>query len=142
VFDCSILTADAVAAEDPYLTGEYGSYIVQGTQQSPIDDRYLAAAVTMKHFQLYDYEGYQPNHGDAGLPPDASCDNDSPGPHCGRGTFDSRPPARDFAGYYMQAFKTVAQRGAPAAVRSAQLQLSCSIFPALSSPAPTTSSMR
>ena len=41
-----------VDAEDPYLTGEYGSYIVRGTQQNPMDGRYLSAAVTMKHFQL------------------------------------------------------------------------------------------
>ena len=41
-----------VPGECPYLTGEYGSYIVQGTQQNPIDSRYLSAAVTMKHFQL------------------------------------------------------------------------------------------
>jgi beta-D-xylosidase 4 len=71
------------------------------------------------YFQVYDYEGYQPNHGDAGLPPDASCDRNDPGPHCGRGTFDASPPARDFAGYYMQAFKTVAQRAAPAAIMCA-----------------------
>ena len=45
-------TLSLLLAEDPYLTGEYGSYIVRGTQQSPIDDRYLSAAVTMKHFQL------------------------------------------------------------------------------------------
>ena len=108
-----------VPGEDPYLTGEYGSYIIRGTQEGGPDARYMQAAGTMKHFQLYDYEGYQPNHGDAGMPPDASCDTDSPGPHCGRGTFDSFPPARDFAGYYMQAFKTVAQRAAPAAVMCA-----------------------
>jgi len=46
-------------------------------------------------------------------------DNDNKGPHCGRGTFDSYPPARDFSGYYMQAFKTVAQRASPAATMCA-----------------------
>ena len=73
----------------------------------------------MKHFQLYDVEGYQPNRGDDGLPADVTCDRNDPGPHCGRGTLDSSPPARDFAGYYMAAFKTTAQRGAPAAIMCA-----------------------
>ena len=76
----------------------------------------------MKHFQLYDLEGFQPNDKAVKLPPDASCDgrNDSdPHNNCGRGTFDSSPPARDFAGYYMAAFKTVAQRASPAAIMCA-----------------------
>ena len=38
--------------EDPYLTGEYGSYIVRGTQDGGPDPRYLQAAGTMKHFQV------------------------------------------------------------------------------------------
>ena len=41
------------------ITGEYGTYIIRGTQQSEIDPRYMQAAATMKHFQVYDYEGYQ-----------------------------------------------------------------------------------
>ena len=73
----------------------------------------------MKHFQLYDVEGYQPNRGDEGLPADVTCDRNDPGPHCGRATLDNSPPARDFAGYYMAAFKTTAQRGAPAAIMCA-----------------------
>jgi beta-glucosidase-like glycosyl hydrolase len=54
-----------VPGECPYLTGEYGSYIIRGTQEgeapevadSDSSSRYLLAASTMKHFQLYDYEG-------------------------------------------------------------------------------------
>jgi len=107
-----------VPGEDPYLTGEYGTFIVKGTQEG-IDPRYMQAAATMKHFQIYDYEGYQPNHGSANLPSDATCDNTSPAPHCGRGTFDASPPARDFTSYYMGAFKTVAQRASPAAIMCA-----------------------
>jgi beta-glucosidase-like glycosyl hydrolase len=36
-----------------------------------------------------------------------------------QGTCDAYPPARDFAGYYMGAFKKTAQRGAPAALMCA-----------------------
>ena len=43
--------------EDPYLTGEYGVHVIKATQESDVDGRYLAAAGTMKHFQLYDLEG-------------------------------------------------------------------------------------
>jgi beta-glucosidase-like glycosyl hydrolase len=77
----------------------------------------MYAASTMKHFQIYDYEGYQPNHNSSGIPSDAKCDGD--GQHCGRGTFDASPPARDFGGYYLEAFRTVAQRAAPAAIMCA-----------------------
>ena len=69
-----------------------------------------------------DLEGYQPNDKAVNLPPDASCDgptDSDPHNNCGRGTFDSSPPARDFAGYYMAAFKTVAQRASPAAIMCA-----------------------
>lgn len=69
-----------VPGEDPYLTGEYGSRIIQGTQRSAIDPRYLQAASTMKHFQVYDYEGYQPNHDSTGIPSDAKCDGDGTAP--------------------------------------------------------------
>eukprot|EP01051_Picozoa_sp_SAG22_P007921 SAG22_NODE_576_length_8982_cov_21.167736_4_plen_220_part_00 len=70
---------------------------------------------------LDDVEGYQPNRGDDGLPSDVVCDQkNNPGPHCGRGTLDSSPPARDFAGYFMAAFKTAAQRGQPAAIMCAR----------------------
>jgi hypothetical protein len=115
-----------VCVPGPYLTGEYGSYIVRGTQEGHGDTRYWQAASTMKHFQLYDVEGYQPNRGDAGLPSDVVCDRNDPGPHCGRGTLDNSPPARDFAAYYLAAFKTVAQRGRPAAIMCACEWLICS----------------
>ena len=65
-----------VPGECPYLTGEYGSYIIRGTQEGEAPEaaegdsasgrgggssgRYLQAASTMKHFQLYDYEGCEP----------------------------------------------------------------------------------
>ena len=101
--------------ECPFLTGEYGSYIIRGTQRGS-DPRYLQAASTMKHFQIYDYEGYQPNHNRSGIPADAKCDG---GGGCGRGSFDAFPPARDYAGYYMAAFKATAQRGEPAAIMCA-----------------------
>jgi beta-glucosidase-like glycosyl hydrolase len=71
----------------------------------------------MKHFQVYDYEGYQPNHNSSGIPSDAVCDNG--GANCGRSTFDASPPARDFGGYYLSAFRAVAQRAAPAAIMCA-----------------------
>lgn len=114
--------AQEVPGECPYLTGEYGVNVIRGTQESTIDSRYIAAAGTMKHFQLYDLEGYQPNAKGTNLPPDASCDGQnesSPSNNCGRGTFDASPPARDFAGYYMAAWKQVAQRAAPAAIMCA-----------------------
>ena len=52
--------AQEVPGEDPYLTGEYGSYIISATQQPGDDPRYLAAASTMKHFSMYDFEGIAP----------------------------------------------------------------------------------
>ena len=47
-----------VPGECPYLTGEYGSYIIQGTQwgDGGSDSRYLQAASTMKHWPMYDLE--------------------------------------------------------------------------------------
>ena len=112
--------AQEVPGECPYLTGEYGVAVITGTQMGAtdglpvIDSRYLLAASTMKHFQIYDYEGYQPNHNSSGIPADAVCDNG--GAHCGRATFDASPPARDFGGYYLGAFRTTAQRANPAAI--------------------------
>ena len=41
------------------MTGEYGVHVIKGTQECDVDGRYLAAAGTMKHFQLYDLEGTQ-----------------------------------------------------------------------------------
>ena len=110
--------AQEVPGEDPYLTGEYGTYIVRATQTSARDPRYLLAAGTIKHFQVYDMEGYQPNTDSTGIPADAKCDSHG-GEHCGRSTFDASPPARDFAGYYMAGFQQVAQRAAPAAIMCA-----------------------
>eukprot|EP00040_Diaphanoeca_grandis_P037541 m.245586 g.245586 ORF g.245586 m.245586 type:complete len:1015 (+) comp33837_c3_seq28:144-3188(+) len=108
--------AQEVPGEDPFLTGEYGTYIIRATQESDADPRYMQAASTMKHFQVYDLEGYQPNAPAAGMPSDATCDGS---PNCGRGNFDAYPTQRDFSGYYMGAFKAVAQRAQPAAIMCA-----------------------
>lgn len=128
--------AQEVPGEDPYLTGEYGSYIIDATQRGGEDPRYLTAAATMKHFAMYDFEGiggfgtvgardsYPPGPG----PNTSSCDgwtqsptDDHPWYHntCSRMNFDAYPPARDYAGYYMRAFQTVVQRGKPQAIMCA-----------------------
>eukprot|EP01049_Picozoa_sp_SAG25_P007023 SAG25_NODE_554_length_6983_cov_2.661970_6_plen_246_part_00 len=124
--------AQEVPGEDPYLTGEYGSYIISATQQPGDDPRYLAAASTMKHFSLYDFEGIAPwgvdqyprnSSNEYATPNSSSCDGVTSSPtdghgwhHCSRMTFDAFPPAQDFASYYMKAFEVVAQRGQPEAI--------------------------
>jgi len=121
--------AQEVPGEDPYLTGEYGSYVISATQRGGEDPRYLSAASTMKHFSMYDFEGiapWGPNMYPQTSPNTSSCDGwtQSPtdGHHwdiCSRMNFDAYPPARDYAGYYMKAFETVAQRAKPEAIMCA-----------------------
>ena len=48
--------AQEVPGEEPFLTSEYGTYIIDATQRGGGDTRYLAAASTMKHFSMYDFE--------------------------------------------------------------------------------------
>eukprot|EP01063_Lacrimia_lanifica_P035184 TRINITY_DN6645_c1_g1_i1.p1 TRINITY_DN6645_c1_g1~~TRINITY_DN6645_c1_g1_i1.p1 ORF type:complete len:815 (+),score=291.53 TRINITY_DN6645_c1_g1_i1:307-2445(+) len=45
-----------VPSEDPTLNGEYGSIITKGVQESPLDDRYMNAVSTLKHFAAYSLE--------------------------------------------------------------------------------------
>ena len=98
------------------MTGEYGSYIISATQQPGLDLRYLAAASTMKHFSIYNFEGIAPwgikqyvrnSTNNYATPATASCDGVTQSPtdghkwrHCSRMTIDAYPPARDFSGYY------------------------------------------
>eukprot|EP01052_Picozoa_sp_SAG31_P048463 SAG31_NODE_10151_length_1177_cov_3.679963_1_plen_307_part_00 len=124
--------AQEVPGEDPYLTGEYGTYIIKATQQPGLDPRYLAAASTMKHFSIYNFEGIAPwgikqyprnATNNYATPTTGGCDGDTQSPtdghqwrQCSRMTMDAYPPARDFSGYYMKAFEIVAQRAKPAAI--------------------------
>ena len=104
--------AQEVPGECPFLTAEYGVAIVTSTQTGGGDPSRLSAVVTMKHFQVYDLEGYQPNQNRTGLPPSARCDQEQ----CGRATFDMYPPARDYYGWYLEAFEEIARRAKPAAL--------------------------
>ena len=81
--------AQEVPSEDPFLTSEYGSYIISATQQPGDDPRYLAAASTMKHFAMYDFEGIAPwgldqypkmTAGKYATPNTASCDGTTQSP--------------------------------------------------------------
>jgi beta-glucosidase-like glycosyl hydrolase len=118
-----------VPGEDPYLTGEVGSYLLKATQEGGTDPRYLSIAGTMKHSPMYDMEGYNDGGchtkdgacGSVSEPraaDDFECDTFASG-GCNRRNFDQSPPMRDFAGYYTVAFKQIAQRARPAAVMCA-----------------------
>jgi beta-glucosidase-like glycosyl hydrolase len=126
---CAGGRAQEVPGEDPYLTGEVGSYLIKATQEGGADPRYLSIASTMKHSPMYDMEGYNDGECESGdgacgkistptATNDYTCDTfELSG--CNRRNFDSSPPVRDFAGYYTVAFKAISQRARPAAVMCA-----------------------
>ena len=51
-----------VPGECPTLTAEYAVHLISATQRpvDGLDDRYMAAASTAKHFSMHDIEGYIP----------------------------------------------------------------------------------
>ena len=104
--------AQEVPGEDPYLTGEYGSALVDATQRGPEDPRYLLAASTIKHWSMYDMEGYIPRE-DPGKIDGGYCD--TPG-GCQRWNFDMTPPLDQFVDFYLKPFKAAVQRARPASI--------------------------
>lgn len=101
-----------VPGEDPFLTTEYAVHIVNGTQYGD-DPNYLQAAATVKHFSMYDMEGYIPRTDPQPHPPSGYCD--TPG-GCERWNFDMTPPRRDFNGYYLKPFDGVITRAHPESI--------------------------
>ena len=77
--------------EDPFLTSEYAAHLIHATQNGPLDDRYLMAGATAKHFSMYDMEGFLPRTDPQ--PPPASGRCDTPG-GCERWNFDMSPPTQ------------------------------------------------
>ena len=104
--------AQEVPGEDPYLTGEYAAALVDATQRGTEDPRYLLAASTIKHWSMYDMEGYIPRV-DPGKIDGGYCD--TPG-GCQRWNFDMTPPLDQFVDFYLKPFKTAVQRARPASI--------------------------
>lgn len=101
-----------VPGECPTLTSEYAAAIVAAVQRGPEDPRYLVAAVTIKHFSMYDMEGYIPRT-DPGSISGGYCD--TPG-GCERWNFDMTPPVADFVDYYLPPFRAAIERSRPESI--------------------------
>jgi beta-D-xylosidase 4 len=110
--------AQEVPGEDPYLTSEYAVHLVNGMQYGNDDgtgstNSTMLSAVSVKHFSLYDFEGYLPR-ADEGPLPSGYCDTPSEG--CQRWNSDSVPPLADFVDYFLEPFHQVITRAQPAAI--------------------------
>ena len=104
--------AQEVPGEDPTLTSEYATNLVQATQYGEEDPRFMMVASTIKHFSLYDFEGYIPRVDDGPLP-SGYCDTKG---GCERWNSDSIPPKADFIDYFLVPFKAAIQRAEPASI--------------------------
>eukprot|EP00949_MAST-11_sp_MAST-11-sp1_P001970 g1970.t1 len=104
--------AQEVPGEDPTLTAAYATNLVQAMQNGDEDPRYLLSAATIKHFSLYDFEGYIPRV-DPGPIRSGYCD--TPG-GCARFNSDSTPPKRDLHSYFLVPFKAAVQRANPSSI--------------------------
>eukprot|EP00041_Stephanoeca_diplocostata_P025797 m.683376 g.683376 ORF g.683376 m.683376 type:complete len:798 (-) comp22829_c0_seq1:1822-4215(-) len=101
-----------VPGEDPVLTAAYAVHLVNGTQFGE-DVRYIQAAATVKHFSMYDMEGYIPRVDPQPHPPSGYCDTSG---GCERWNFDMVPPQRDFLGYYLKPFEEVITKSRPESI--------------------------
>ena len=112
--------AQEVPGEDPYLTGEYGVYYVQGMMGGE-DSRYVLTAASPKHYLAYNLEGLGPNN-ETGL-----CTADKgtwqgavgyadggvvgPAGHVCRYGYNNALTDRDLVEYYLPAWNAVMTRG-------------------------------
>lgn len=69
----------------------------------------MVAASTIKHFSLYDFEGFIPRV-DNGPIPSGYCDTAG---GCQRWNSDSTPPKADFVDYFLLPFKAAIERADP-----------------------------
>jgi len=107
--------AQEVPGEDPFLTSEFAVNLVEGMQfgSKDGDNDTLVSAVSVKHFSLYDFEGYIPRI-DEGPLPSGYCDTPAQG--CQRWNSDSTPPLADFVDYFLEPFRQVITRAQPTAI--------------------------
>ena len=92
-----------VAGEDSTVVSNYAVAFVSGLQGYG-ESSFLLAAATLKHYGIYDMEGFIPRTDPLPRPATAACD--TPG-GCQRWNFDASPSARDFNAYYMAPFTAV-----------------------------------
>lgn len=98
-----------VPSESPAHTSAYATNFIAGFQTGPIGaapSPYLLAASTAKHLSVYDLEGFIPRTDPLPRPASAVCDT----PHgCERWNFDGSPPKRDYADFYLPAFRAAVE---------------------------------
>lgn len=94
-------------SEDPFLTGIYGSLHTLGLQNSSLDDRYLQAVATLKHYDANSLEG-----------PHWTADGkwDMKNGTYSRHSFNAKISLHDLAMSYLPAFKEAVVHGGAAGV--------------------------